>query len=474
MVYLLALIGTVAILFSYRNAVLMMPAWLLLTPKALLLVDVASLPVVSLYKYFCVLIVVVHIFRIAFNDEPVKNNYPFSIAFLALVVPASVSVLTNLATPNAGLLILVTLVLEVVLPVTIYCHYLSQIRTARFDELIRVYAISACVLAVYGTICYFIKYNPYIEIIKASTHTGRVVAQTYEETVRGLRAQGTISHPITYGAVLVSMMYTYLVYKMRKARFSLGDYRGVSAVTLIILFAILFSNSRTPLIMYAIPMVVFSILIGGLKSIKYVLGSAFLFAVGFFAVPVIRDKVLSVVNIFNPSVGVDQNGSSISMRQEQFSVSLKYMSQSPIWGGGLEYSRNIVMSKTEPGLYDTESIIFKLMIDQGILGFASYLIFFFLLYWVVARVTPSRPARMMYLGFVVSYIVFVISTGTMDTLQHVMLLASFLYYIGKSDVRNLNRQRSPKAGERNIPRDPSQKSREPQGSLSDNARMLAS
>lgn len=162
------------------------------------------------------------------------------------------------------------------------------------------------------------------------------------------------------------------------------------------------------------------------------------------------------------------------MRQEQFSVSLKYMSQSPIWGGGLEYSRNIVMSKTEPGLYDTESIIFKLMIDQGILGFASYLIFFFLLYWVVARVTPSRPARMMYLGFVVSYIVFVISTGTMDTLQHVMLLASFLYYIGKSDVRNLNRQRSPKAGERNIPRDPSQKSREPQGSLSDNARMLAS
>lgn len=472
MVYLLALIGTVAILFSYRNAVLMMPAWILLTPKALLLVDVASLPVVSLYKYLCALIVVVHILRMAFNNETIKNNYPFSFAFLALIIPASISVVANLATPNAGLLTLVTLILEVALPVTIYCHYLSQVRTAKYDELIKIYAISACVLAVYGTVCYFAKYNPYIELIKSTTHTGRVVAQTYAETVRGLRAQGTISHPITYGAVLVAMMYTYLVYKMRKARFDLSDYRGAAAVTLIILFAILFSNSRTPLIMYVIPIVVFSIMIGGLKSIKYVAGFIAAFAAGFFFVPVIRDKVLAVANIFDPTVGVDQNGSSISMRQEQFAVSLKYMSQSPIWGGGLDYSRNIVESKIEPGLYNTESIIYKLMIDQGALGFVSYLLFFILLYFVVARVTPARAPRMMYLGFVLSYMVFVISTGAMDTLQHVMLLASFLYYVGKSDMRNLQRQGGPRR-ERTPRRNSAPNSTDAQDVVGESARVPA-
>jgi hypothetical protein len=422
----------------------MMPVWMLLTPKALLLLDVGAAPVVSLYKYLCALLLVVHFFRVGLRAETVKNNYPFSFAFLALILPGAVSVVANLSNANAGVLTLVTLILEVVVPVTIYCHYISQIRSAKYAELIRIYAISACVLAVYGTLCYFIKYNPYIEIIKSSTHTGRIVAQTYEETVRGLRAQGTISHPITYGAVLVSMMYAYLIFKMRKISFNLKDYYGVGAVCLIVLLAVLFSNSRTPVVMYALPIVVFSVLIGGVKSIKYITGFAALSVVGFFTVPVLRDKILSVVNILDPTVGTDQNGSSISMRQEQFATSMKYMNQSPIWGGGLDYSRHIVESKAEPSLYDTESIIYRLMIDQGSLGFVGYILFFILLYWVVAKVTPSRPARVMYFGFVVSYLLFIISTGMMDTLQHVMMLTSFLYYVGKADMRNLQRQGRPK------------------------------
>lgn len=448
MVYLLAIIATIALLVNYRLSVLLMPVWALLTPKALLLLDVPSAPVVSLYKYLCVLLFVVHAVRVCLSAEPISRRYPFSIAFMVILIPASISVLANLATPNAGILTLVTLIIEVVFPVTVYCHYFGQVGSQKRNDLMNIYIVAGCTLAIYGTLCYFVKFNPYIDFVQSTNHTGRIIAQTYEESVRGLRAQGTISHPITYGAIIVTILYGYIVYKMRSITFSERDYFKVGGSALIVVLAILFSNSRTPLIFFALPLALFAILIGGLKSAKYVVSLAGLLALGFFTSSVFRDKILSVVNIFNPSVGIAQNGSSISMRQEQLAVSAKYLSLSPIWGGGLDHARNIVQSGSEPGLFNTESIIFRLMIDQGTLGLLSYIIFFVLIYTVVAKTFTYRPPKVMYLGFVISYAIFVISTGTMDTLQHVMLMASFLYYIGKADVRSLQRVKVPRDREK--------------------------
>jgi O-antigen ligase len=151
-----------------------------------------------------------------------------------------------------------------------------------------------------------------------------------------------------------------------------------------------------------------------------------------------REKVLSVANIFDSNVGEDMNGSDLAMRGAQFAASARHFFSSPLVGGGLDATRNIVSSGLDPDLFNTESIVFRLMIDQGSLGLISYTAFFFLLYTKVARTIRQQPARRMYLGMVIGYITFTISTGLIDTLQNTLFMICALYYVFKFEA-NLNR-----------------------------------
>lgn len=75
----------------------------------------------------------------------------------------------------------------------------------------------------------------------------------------------------------------------------------------------------------------------------------------------------------------DVGGSSLEQRSLQFLVTYKYWMQAPFIGNGLDYTNLLV--EQDVGILGAESIIFRLLIDRGILGFISY--FFLYIYAIV-------------------------------------------------------------------------------------------
>lgn len=428
MIYILAFSGALLITLFYKRAILLIPVWTLFTPKALLLLDVPGAPVLSLYKFFCAVLVVNYFFRVILVRRVRPEPKPLTKPFLVLFFSGAISVVANIGSANAGVLTWIAMALEIFLPVTIYCHYLAGLSHERLRSLSSLYIKFYCALAVYGSICYLIDYNPYIDFISSTVKTGRVVAQTYAETLRGIRAQGTISHPITYGALIVSMLIVYVVIRIGGGRIRFVDAIWLFFAGVVVIVGALLTNSRTPLVLLIVPIVFYVLAQSPVRAMKQFIVVSLLFFVAFFSSDVVKDKALSVVNIFDPSVGVEQHGSSLEMREVQLYAAQRYMFMSPVLGGGLDRARNIVASGLDPDLFDTESLAFKLMIDQGALGIVSYAVFFILLYLKVSAVVRVKKARRLYLGFIIGYLVFVLATGVMDTLQNILFLVCLVYY----------------------------------------------
>lgn len=81
------------------------------------------------------------------------------------------------------------------------------------------------------------------------------------------------------------------------------------------------------------------------------------------------------VDIYNSIIGSDSSdigGSTISMRSRQLELSVYYMLSSPtggIFGHGLGYTDEVLLGKVS-GLAGAESLWFRVMIDEGLIGVA--------------------------------------------------------------------------------------------------------
>ena len=75
-------------------------------------------------------------------------------------------------------------------------------------------------------------------------------------------------------------------------------------------------------------------------------------------------------NVYDSFVHHEQTGgSSIELREIQLEASLFYLNKSYLWGNGLGYVG--IAESMDNLLYGAESIIFKVMIDRGIVGLVS-------------------------------------------------------------------------------------------------------
>ncbi|KAA8999575.1 O-antigen ligase family protein [Stenotrophomonas cyclobalanopsidis] len=430
MIFALACIGAMLIILFFRRAVLLMPAWMMLTPKALLLVDIPGIPVLSVYRFLMAIVLVMYGITLALARRGALTRGPFFAGLVIFFGTAGVSVIMNLGSATAGVMTWIALLLEVGVPVMAFAHFAGGMRLDEARALLRVYVVFFTLLAMYAIAAYLVNWNPYIDFINSTTQTGRVMARTYADTLRGMRAQGTTSHPITYGALVAMLLLCYYVVKLcarirPRQLIALGLFSGV------IVTSVLLTNSRSPLILYFFALLVFGVSVGIIKSLKYSLLGAVLFVAALASSDVFLEKVLSVVNIFDSSIGVEQNGSDLAMRAGQFAVSLSYFWQSPLWGLGLDATRELVAGGSASDLYDAESVVFTLMINQGVLGFVGFIVLLWMVHRGVCRVLPTLKARRMFLGLVLGYALFTVATGVMDTLQMFLLMSIFVGAYGR-------------------------------------------
>ena len=83
-------------------------------------------------------------------------------------------------------------------------------------------------------------------------------------------------------------------------------------------------------------------------------------------------------------------------------------------------------------LYDAESVVFTLLINQGLLGFIGYIGLLLAVLRGVGRLLPTVSSRRMFTGLVLGYALFTVATGVMDTLQLFLLLSLFVGAYGRA------------------------------------------
>lgn len=414
----IGLIVIAAVLFKPRLASLGFPFWYALFPKGFVLLDVAGIPVVTMYRAACIALLVSVGARALTRRENWLTSSPLSIPLFIVLFSCLITMVANITNENAGPLRVFNFFNEIIVPTTAFCYHFSKESSEFQQSLFRKIFIFYGAIALYASIAFLIQFNPYIEFLKSTNETGRIVVQTYEGSYRGLRAQGTISHPITFGAAIVIVLLSCFAIGNAKrwlGRSPTAGWLGIAA-GIAILAAVMFTRSRSPLILLGVAVILMLLLSTLWRTYLYIMFGSLAAVLAFLLIPQVQTSALSVANIFVTSMGQDQKGSSLDMRVKQWSISSKYFATSPVFGNGLDATENIVASKNEPDLFDAESIIYVVMIDQGLLGILAYLTFFIWTFAIGFKYILSRNDWAIYSGLVIGYLVFVMSTGVMETM----------------------------------------------------------
>lgn len=146
-------------------------------------------------------------------------------------------------------------------------------------------------------------------------------------------------------------------------------------VWILCLIGVFISGARSVMVVVAISALGF---FKHLINIKYVI---IIGLVGFAAVTMTGDFFSEVIDSFvNPE---EAGGSSFEQRSLQFLVAYRYWMKAPIIGNGLDFTNLLVAQ--DVGLLGAESIIFRLLIDRGILGFISFVFLYAYSCWVLYK-----------------------------------------------------------------------------------------
>ena len=246
------------------------------------------------------------------------------------------------------------------------------------DDIFKKFFTPTIVLCICAFIEVLVMYNvPYVIICSAypnydMAYTTLESGGIFTDSWR-IRAAVTTVHPTALGTLLSCLFAFYLPLWGK----NVISNKNLLVLHLFILAAIVVCGSRTALICAGLTLILFIFFRVNIYLKFIFIGFAF-FSLG------------SIFSLF-----VDQfensRGSNLELRKEQMAFSVLSIRRSPIYGNGVQYTSKFIFRDTDDGSRGTakgyynenlgglESIVFRKIIDFGILGLASFL--FFLLFF---------------------------------------------------------------------------------------------
>lgn len=272
-----------------------------------------------------------------------------------------------------------------------------------------------CVM-LYGVLSFIIRQNPIQDFVSSAFNT-HVMSDNYYFGER-VRIASTWSHPIAYGLVCGALFYEYLPYWKK---------RKILILMLLLAFNVFVCGSRTALAAF--------LLMGGIiVLIRYNLGRAVrqgimlcLLAIPvYLTVPMVQEKVDSMINtaLGNEDVG----GSSLEMRDEQTYYAMLIVVEKPVLGHGLDYITEVMgfnsdNFKGDWHLLGLESYSYILLIERGFVGlFLEIFIWLAIVLYAFFQKKQDRANASLVIAYILGFVFFSISTGTLDTKIPMMLM----------------------------------------------------
>jgi hypothetical protein len=301
-----------------------------------------------------------------------------------------------------------------------------------FNRLIKPLAITMILVGLYGLFNFVIKANPYYSWVINSFFTGgdsdlEGVMMVLEGETSRYRAVSTFDSPFNYGYVssLFALFFSYCLSLKKYNR--IGKKLLYVSLTLSII-GVFICFSRTVLIALILSYLVYFFFSTFFTKVKYVFITVILVGFTYGTIPAVEKATDNIVEVFTKG-GKDLGGSSIEMRSIQFFGALKYFMQSPIRGNGYAYiQRELGWGDRDSGdldenMWGFESIIYKLMIEEGIIGISGIVIFFFGIFrFLLRKKKVDKQLSIIGMSITTLFLVFSIGTGTLGAWPFTMLL----------------------------------------------------
>lgn len=429
-----------------RRMALLFPVLCFFTPKGFGLIDVASLPYLSVNRAIVLIMVMCFVLYMAAAGFKIrKTHFPLAGSFTLLGVSYLGSLLFNAASWSSDAVTALMLFSEIFFP----CYliwYLCESRGQAEGALKFIYIVGV-IVSIYGTLAFVTHFNPYFDYIKQTTPTGRVLAADYSSSVRGARAVGTMSHAITYGA-FQAMTFMIGVFLMRSNRSAARLIWFLVAQT-VLFVGIVATGSRTPLIFVLLSLLIFTVFARNREKLIVVQIGVVICALGSVVGLEYIERVMDfVLSVFSQTDAASQTGSSLQMRLGQVLVAWKFFSQTPVFGGGVSQTRSILSSGAYPDFYGAESAIFQWAIDLGTVGILAFSALF-LQTFSAARRLQDRFSRALVYGMTTGYLVFIVSTGVLETMQFFLIVVVLILIAeGQRDAMGTVQPRSARTANR--------------------------
>ncbi len=231
-------------------------------------------------------------------------------------------------------------------------------------------------LTVVGLINGILRFNPYIASLDSNDIFDFANMYTHRER---FRVSSLFSNPFNYGYVCLILNAIAIYLKQTKIIGKLS----FCVIFFGTIFGILSCNCRTVIATYVIGVSIYLLLGSTLKRyIVYLLSVAIFYSLAYSCVPIVEQRTDQLISTFVNVKDVHVEGSSLEARATQLTGAIHLFSNSPIVGNGYDYigkelgfyKQKISQENRKMGGY--ESVIFKLLIERGIIGIIAYLTFY--------------------------------------------------------------------------------------------------
>lgn len=288
-------------------------------------------------------------------------------------------------------------------------------------HLVKPIIIISIIIGVYGLFNFITLTNPYYRFVIDNFFTGGDADLTSRLNILNtnrerFRATSTFNSPFNYG--YISALLTLILLHWQR------EQRNKFLITALFctIIGIFLSNSRTVLFAGTISIVIY--IISTYKLSKKISLSIFIFLIAissYTVIPVVKQNIDNTLDIFQTG-GENTKGSSVEMRMLQLAGAYSYFSQNPLIGNGYNYIYKELgwgdrdNATLDSNMFGFESIIYSLLIEQGIIGLVTKLLFFISLitYFIKQkRLLINKDLSSLGISLTTLFLLFSIGTGAL-------------------------------------------------------------
>lgn len=289
------------------------------------------------------------------------------------------------------------------------------IRNQDYYKYINILLIVSLIAGIYGIFSYVLKSNPYITTLNMIYSGNDLFAVFMDESRGGLegRTYGTMGHPLAWGQFWnIILCFIWII------RNNIRKYLTFILIAVGIINIVL-CGSRTAIVT-SIVFLLFILLQYGIKKLLFIIPLSYISLIICMAILPQNIKNSNMIKYIESGIyfwdssyseRANIQGSSKEMRYIQLQNSIRIMERNPIGGIGYNYEYySLSTGRTiSDNLYGLESILFKTLIEQGIIG----LFVFIYTYNILRRyaVIKNKEQKILTNGYFFSFFVSMIFTG---------------------------------------------------------------